>query len=53
MAKSISKKGLGSNIIIVEKMRDYSNDPLVKRKAKEAREFIQKHGLPKFPKKKK
>lgn len=28
-------------------MRDYSNDPYVKKKAEAARSFLKKHGVPK------
>ncbi len=41
-----------SNIIIVEKMRDYSNDPVYKKKVAEARIFLDKYGLPESFKKK-
>lgn len=37
-----------SNIIIVEKMRDYSNDPFVKKKAEDARELLKKYPLPEW-----
>ena len=40
------KKRNFSNIIIVEKMRDYSNDPFFKKKAEEAKIFLQQHPLP-------
>lgn len=35
-----------SNITIVNKMRDYSNDPVVIKKAERATEFLKKHPLP-------
>ena len=47
--KKINSTG---NIIIVEKMRDYSNDPVFKKKAEEARIFLKEHGLPESFKKK-
>lgn len=34
-------------ITIVKELRDYSNDPFVKRKREEAIKFLQEHGLPK------
>ena len=42
----VKEKNSG-NIIIVEKMRDYSKDPVFMKRAKEARAFIKKYGLPK------
>ena len=49
----VSKKKRKSNkIIIVEKMRDYSNDPVFKKKAEDARIFLKKHPLPESFKKK-
>lgn len=46
---SKSKKKMNSgNIIIVEKMRDYSNDPVFKKKNEEARIFLEKHPLPEW-----
>lgn len=50
--KRKTKKGNFSNIIIVEKMRDYSNDPFFKKKAEEARMFLKEHGIPESFKKK-
>ena len=46
------KKSQSDNIIIVKKMRDYSNDPFFKKKAEEARVFLKKHPLPESFKKK-
>jgi hypothetical protein len=40
-------------ITIVKELRDYSNDPFVKRKREEAIKFIGKHGIPEDFKKKK
>lgn len=40
-------------ITIVKKLRDYSNDPFIKRKREEAIKFIEKHGIPEDFKKKK
>ena len=34
-------------IIVVRKMRDYSNEPLFQKKAEKAASFLKKHGLPK------
>ena len=39
-------------ITVVPKMRDYSQDPFVKKKTENALAFIKKHGLPKASKKK-
>lgn len=46
------KKIKNDNIIIVEKMRDYSNDPFFKKKAEKAKAFLEKHGIPDSFKKK-
>lgn len=47
------KKGKSDNInVTVKKMRDYSQDPFIKKKAERARAFIKKHGLPDFSKNK-
>lgn len=40
------RKKLG-NAIISNKVKDYSNDPLVLKKVQESREFLSKHGFPK------
>ena len=42
-----------SNVTIVKKMRDYSNEPVFKKKAEDAIKFLKKHGLPESIKKKK
>jgi len=48
------KKGKANDTTVVKKMRDYSNEPVFKKKAEKATEFLKKHGLPKtFTKKKK
>ena len=36
-----------SGVTVDENMRDYSNDPFVKKKAETARTFFKKHGVPK------
>lgn len=41
-----------NNITVVKKMRNYSNDPFVKRKLANAAALIKKYGLPKEGKKK-
>lgn len=48
MTSKSKKKNNDSNIIIVEKMRDYSNHPTVKKKGEEARAFLEKHPLPEW-----
>ena len=53
MSTTVSKKGNTEGIVIVKKMRDYSNEPAFKKKAESAAVFLKKHGLPKtFSKKK-
>lgn len=47
MPAAASKKEKSNGVTVVEKMRDYSNDPFFKKKEEQAREFINKHGLPK------
>ncbi|NML23258.1 hypothetical protein HHL16_20435 [Pseudoflavitalea sp. G-6-1-2] len=46
MSTAAVKKGRMDEVIVVKKMRDYSNDPAFKKKAEEAKAFIKKHGLP-------
>lgn len=46
MSPKINKKNK-LRIVIDHKMRDYSNDPGVLRKAEEAVGFLKEHGLPK------
>jgi len=54
MASNSSKKGKGgNNIIIVDNMRDYSNDPVFKKKLEDAKEFLKKHPIPDRLKKRK
>ena len=36
-----------TDVNIVKKMRDYSQEPTFKKKAAKARAFLKKHGLPK------
>ncbi|HEX5667602.1 MAG TPA: hypothetical protein VFX73_02300 [Chitinophagaceae bacterium] len=50
--EDIKKQAL-SKVTVVKNMRDYSNDPVVLKKAQIAKEFIEKNGLPPGPKKKK
>jgi hypothetical protein len=40
------KKAALSKVTVVKNMRDYSNDPVVLKKAQIAKEFIKKNGLP-------
>ena len=48
------KKNNKSQIAIIKKMKDYSKEPVFKKKAEKAITFLKKHGLPKaFTKKKK
>lgn len=47
MPTTSSKKKANNGVTIVKKMRDYSNDPVFKKKAEDAAAFIKKHGLPK------
>ena len=48
------KKDNKSEIAIVKKMRDYSKEPVFKKKAEKATAFLKKHELPEaFTKKKK
>ena len=47
------KKQKKSQVAVVKKMRDYSNEPAFKKKDEEAKAFLEKHGLPEaFTKKK-
>ena len=48
------QKGKTSDVTVVKKMKDYSEEPAFKKKAEKATAFLKKHGLPKaFSKKKK
>jgi hypothetical protein len=47
-----AKKNKSGNVAIVRKMKDYSKDPVFKKKAEDAVTFLKKHGLPKTFKKK-
>ena len=46
MSQTASKKETTIKIRVVKNMRDYSNDPVFKRKGEEAKEFLKKNGLP-------
>lgn len=47
------KKWNTEEIAVVKNMRDYSNEPVFKKKAEKVAEFLKKNGLPKaFTKKK-
>jgi hypothetical protein len=52
MRTTASKKSKQGEMIIVKKMKDYSNDPVFRKKAEDAINFIKKHGLPDAFKKK-
>ena len=52
MPVSSTKTGKPGNVILVKKMRDYSNDPAFKKKAEKATIFLEKYGLPESFKKK-
>lgn len=41
------KKDKSGNVIVVKRMRDYSNEPAFKKKAEKAMGFLKKHDLPK------
>lgn len=41
------KKEITTEITVVKNMRDYSNEPVFKKKAEKASQFLKKHGLPK------
>jgi hypothetical protein len=51
MSTTTAKKDNKSNVTVVKKMRNYSNDPVFKKKAEDAMKFLKKHGLPKSVKK--
>jgi hypothetical protein len=53
MPSVAAKKKLNNNVALVKKMKDYSNEPAFKEKAKNAVAFIKKHGLPRKSTKKK
>jgi hypothetical protein len=45
-------KEKASNVMMVKKIRDYSEESVFKKKAEKAMAFIKKHGIPKSFKKK-
>lgn len=47
MPAATTKKNKPSNITVVKKMRDYSQEPAFKKKEESARAFLKKNGLPK------
>ena len=47
------KKDSKNEIAVVKKMKDYSKEPVFKKKAEKAMALLKKHGLPKTFKKKK
>ena len=49
--ETLKKDKPANNVSIVRKMKDYSKEPIFKKKAAEALAFIKKHGLPKARKK--
>lgn len=46
MTKVILKKEKEDKVTVVKKMRNYSKEPLFKKKAEKASEFLKKHGTP-------
>jgi len=52
MAVVTKRKRKTGNIILVEKMKDYSKDPVFKKKAADAIRFLTEHPLPVSVKKK-
>ncbi len=50
---TVKKKINTSNIIVVKELRDYSDDPYLKKKEEDVRAFLKKNGFPKFAEKKK
>ena len=50
-AVAVNRRKSG-NVAVVKKIRDYSDEPAFKKKAKKAIAFLKKHGLPKTSKKK-
>lgn len=52
MSAELIKKAREINVTIVKDMRDYSQDPFVKKKAERAKAFLEKHPLPEMDKKK-
>ena len=52
MSSGALKNQGASSITVVKKMRDYSDEPFVKKKAEKAIATIKKYGLPKTSRKK-
>jgi len=52
MATAAIKKDKSHNVTVVKKMKDYSEEPVFKKKAEKAIAFLKKNGLPKTFKKK-
>jgi hypothetical protein len=46
MPPATANKKMNENVTIVKKMKDYSNEPVFKKKASNAIAFTKKHGLP-------
>lgn len=46
MSTAAIKEPKVTNVTIVKKMKDYSKEPVFKKKAKDAELFIKKNGLP-------
>ena len=46
MPTTPTKKDNSLQVTVVKKIRDYSQDPFIKKKAERAKAFIKKHGLP-------
>lgn len=47
MPSTAVKKDKSSDVTVVKRMRDYSDEPAFKKKAEKAASFLKKHGLPK------
>lgn len=52
MATAAVKKNKSVNVTVVKKMKDYSEEPVFKKKAEKAIVFLKKNGLPKTFRKK-
>jgi hypothetical protein len=51
MQATKTKKSTNNDVVIVKKMKDYSKEPAIIKKAEAADAFIKKNGLPQFLKK--
>jgi hypothetical protein len=48
MPTQTPKKSTNTDVVIVKKMRDYSKEPAIIKKADEMKAFLKKNGAPKF-----